>query len=69
MSDRCTECDRDMGYGSPSAVCAPCTLGIRPEELCPVCAGPFGDNRVFNPIIGQVCSVECLQAYWDTGGK
>jgi hypothetical protein len=27
----CDECGRDMGYRPPSHLCAPCTLGIKPD--------------------------------------
>jgi hypothetical protein len=39
------------------------------EDMCPVCYEPFGEERVHNYIIGAVCSVDCLEAYWREGGK
>jgi len=35
---RCTNCNREMGYGAPSKECAPCELGFTKErklKLCP----------------------------------
>ena len=39
------------------------------EDMCPICYEPFGDVSVVSPIIGAVCSVDCLQRYWEEGGK
>lgn len=29
---QCEECGKDMGFRPPSHLCAPCSLGIHPEE-------------------------------------
>lgn len=36
---------------------------------CPVCLEPLGAQPIVNPIIGKVCSVECLEDYWRGNGK
>ena len=79
--DTCDECGRDMGYRGNSlaleGLCAPCYLGIRPEveedctiDLCPVCVTkPLTGCGVYNLILGEVCSLACLEAYWADGSK
>jgi len=39
-------------------------LELYDEDNCPLCGKRLTVSRVWNPIVGEVCSLECLEQYW-----